>query len=351
MIVLDVNAVQVEFQSNPNMAFHFFRWLAAMLTRKSDRALTIKEALEETESVFDPDLNTVAPPKSDILQARAAEKRKHQLMALREKFGVPADEPVLHVAGDLFRRHRGKKFYGNAFVTMHHFAFLPSTITQQAERWIAESSELETAFVDKSGALEIVFAGGEVRHLYHEDRNVLNEVVSHINQMKTLAEGKKQGQQFRNAAASPENSPPPVKRQNIREKVLQKSMSRGSLSASMRGSRRLSVPSTLPSSGSSMSLLSMSGSVPLPSPSSSSSSSGLRGTSMAIDEDQDQQASAVTAVASAVPDAASPHPMLPEGAPPDWTHVRIVNVLSPAGVKKIITDSMKKKFKVTRFQC
>lgn len=42
VIVLDVNVVQLEFQSNPNMAFVFYRWLAAMMTRKNDRSLTIK---------------------------------------------------------------------------------------------------------------------------------------------------------------------------------------------------------------------------------------------------------------------------------------------------------------------
>lgn len=72
-----------------------------------------KEAMVEKESTFDPDA-AVAPPKSDILQARSQEKRKFQLQALREKFGVSPEEPVLHIASDLYRRHVGKKFYGNA---------------------------------------------------------------------------------------------------------------------------------------------------------------------------------------------------------------------------------------------
>ena len=53
-------------------------------------------------------------------------------------------------------------FFFFRYVTMHHMAFLPSTISQQSERWIAHADELETAFVDKKGSLEIVFVGGEV---------------------------------------------------------------------------------------------------------------------------------------------------------------------------------------------
>jgi hypothetical protein len=123
---LDVNAVQLEFKSNPNMAFQFYRWLATILTRKNDRSLTIKEAMIDTTELDSFDgVSASHVPKSDILEMRglvlavkyficvfkfffhqttAAEKRKHQLAALREKFGVPSDEPVLHVAGDLFRR-------------------------------------------------------------------------------------------------------------------------------------------------------------------------------------------------------------------------------------------------------
>ncbi len=383
VVVFDVPSVRLEFQQNPNLAFHFYRWLACSLTKKNDRTLVVKQSMTEAAAEADAidasiagaglDPDEVAPPKQDILQLRAVEKRKQQVLTLREKFGVSADEVVLHIAGDVFRRRLGKKYYGNVFVTMRHLAFLPSTISQQNERWIAEADEVETAFVDKNGALEILFAGSEVRHLYHEDKNVLNEIVSHLNHMKTAAESKRSSL-LKHAVASPENSPPVMKRQNIRAavaKTLQKSASRGSLARglSLRGSviRRTTVPDAV--------VLPLSSSPPPAAEAGAFSQSSKTATAAAVaaaaspedaetrggrrseepgvaeegaegGEEEEETAGQADLTEQAIASAAgeSKQGLVAAGTPLEWKHVRITDLLDAPLVRKLLDKRMKREF-------
>ncbi len=164
------------------------------------------------------------------MQKREAQKRRQLLLAFREKFGVPADEVVLHMASDVYRKKLTRKSYGSVFVSVAHLAFLPGTASQQNERWIARADEVETAFVDKAGALEVRFVGSETRTLHHEDKAVLMELVSHINQMKS-AHGEASPPASRRAGTrnSDGAESPSLKRHNIRDSLV-KSLSRTSRS-------------------------------------------------------------------------------------------------------------------------
>jgi CRP-like cAMP-binding protein len=368
VVVFEVPSVRLEFQQNPNLAFHFYRWLACSLTKKNDRTLTVKQTLTEAAVEADAmeaslagaglDPDEVAPPKQDILLLRDVEKRKQQVMTLREKFGVPADEAVLHIAGDVFRRRMGKKYYGNVFVTTEHLAFLPSTMTQQEERWIADADEVQTAFVDKNGALEILFAGSEVRHLYHDDKNVLNEIVSNLNHMKTAAQSKRE-LLVKHATVTPENSPPVMKRQNIRagvSKALQKSASRGSLmrglSLRVSSNKRVAVSdaatavplSSLPSFAEANVLTQSaktSGSASVPLASASDHSEDGEG------EHSEEAAAAQAdlteqAIASAAVDKTQG--LVAAGTPPEWKHVRITDMLDAPLVRKLLDKRMKREY-------
>ncbi len=358
VVVFDVPAVRLEFQQNPNLAFHFYRWLACTLTKKNDRRLGIKQSITEAEAEAEAlqkaleevggESGDIIPPKQDILQLRASEKRRQLLATLRDKFGVSPDEAVLHVAGDVYRRHLGKKFYGNVFVTMHFLAFLPSNIAQHNERWIAEAHEILTAFVDKNGSLEVLFTGNEVRHLYHDDRNVLSEIVSHLNQMKTAAEAKKT--LFVNAATTPESSPP-VKRHNIRAavaKTLQKSASKSLLRGSTRGTqsaRRTSSPlmEALPSMVSDL----MSRSQPLPSAPEAAELktplvSGDEGARTEEKEEGDAPQADLSEQAVAAAAGHASKGLQAEGTPSEWAYVRITDVLENAMVRKLLDKRMKR---------
>ena len=387
VVVFDVPAVRLEFQQNPNLAFHFYRWLACSLTKKNDRTMAVKQSLTEAAAEADAledsiasaglDPDETAPPKHDILQRRAAEKRKQQLATLREKFGVSAEEAVLHIAGDVFRRRLGKKYYGNVFVTMRHLAFLPSAISQQDERWIAEADELETAFVDKNGALAVLFAGSEVRHLYHEDKNVLMEIVSHLNHMKvnvpqlslfqsvsnfffvflfqTAAESKR-ASLLKHAATTPENSPPVMKRQNIRASVMQKSASRGSLSRlSLRisSTRRMAVSEAVavplaappPSSGGEASPLGESsskiGAAPAPEAAPERKQSADE---EAAEENEAAGQADLTEQAIASAAGESKRGLVAAGTPVEWKHVRITDLLEAPLVRRLLDKRMKREF-------
>lgn len=180
---------------------------------------------------------------------------------------------------------------------------------------------------------------------------MLNEVVSHLNQMKTLADSSKKGSQAHGSAldalvgsTTPDSSPSLLKRKNIRDsvaKTIQRSTSRGSLSrGSMpRNTRRLSVPTTvtsLPTSDRSSS----------PGPGAASSvvsSSPSKAGAIVIDEDED--ASAASNAAAAPPARGRSQTVVPEGAPPNWEHVRISSVLDPHVLKKITPDDMRRTYK------
>ena len=344
-VVFDVSAVRLEFQQNPNLAFNFYRWLAYTLTKKVDRAAMLKQAVSEADTSFgevlesaglDPDAEAPSN-RTDLLQARAIEKRKQQVALLRDKFGV-ASEPVLNITGDVFRRRMGKKFYGNVFVTINHLAFLPSTISQQNERWIASADELETAFVDKNGALEIRFVGDEVRHLYHDDKNLLNEIVSHLNFMKTSAESSRAAKAGGDLS---DNSPPVLKRHNIRAAVS-KTLSRVSLNRSTsRGSlRKVSVDPDV--------VAIPSGSSPGTSPQVSRIRRGSAGSGsrirVMVDEDADENHADLTEAAIEQAASASVKSVVQEGVTPDWQHVRITTVMEPSLVSKLLDKRLKKQY-------
>ena len=356
LIVFDVNAVRVEFQSNPNLAFHFYRWLAFQLTKRNDRSAALKNVMALSEishalpddGSFPSDDQGAGPGKSDILAIRAVEKRKQQLASLQEKFGVSPDEGVLHIASDIYRRRMGRKYYGNVFVTLEHFAFLPGTIAQLNERWIADADQVETAFVDKNGALEILFKGNEVRHLYHDDRNVLNEIVSHINHMKTASMHGGAYSGTDSPLEQSQSSPGPFKRHNIRasvQKAFEKSSSRGSIAGSTRTtsmrtsvSRRISLPpvlkaaaSLIPSSSSSTSIAAVAPSTP-------------ERSAVAIDEDEDASNNPADDEILAFTEQARSSQMMPDGVSPGWKCIRVTDLLEPVMLKKILDKRMKKTY-------
>lgn len=342
LIVFEVSTVRLEFEQNPNLAFHFYRWLAFQLTKKNDRSAALKNVLNNTDSSaieqYDDDPVSEVVDKKDIFELRNKERRRQQLISLYEKFGIPRDEGVLHIANDVYRRRMGKKIFGTVYVTLNHLAFLPGTAAQLTDRWIVEATDVETAFVDKNGALEILFAGDLIRHLYHDDRSTLNEVVSHINHMKTATSLP----ELEGGAAPPADSPQNVKRHNIRnsvQKAVARTLSRGTIGMSSRGSmsKRVSLPLRA-SAANSVSPLGSGPSTPtLSRPSLAPSTSAV-----AIDEDEDAIPNTLTD-AEVSASLAGRKQLTVDGAE-DWRYIHVADLMTPAALRKILDPRMKRKF-------
>ena len=355
VFVFDVNTVRTELNDHPNLAMCFFRWLGYQLTKRTERSITLKgiedTADEELLEGFNPDRDDSSTNPDAMLARRAAEKRKQMLFALRDKFRVSPDEAVLHIAGDVYRKRKGKKFYGNVFVTIAHLAFLPGTISQQGERWIADATDVTTAFVNKAGALEIRFVQDEVRHLYHEDRSVLMEVVSSINHMKT-ASLKTEGVDLDNLDTAELGQ---LRKHDIRASV-QKSISR-SRGSSRTLNSRLSVLKTqvtgFPETAADK--VNRSTSSPIfsnravrhssPGHIPSGGKDGLpekdeseKASTTAVDVDEDEDAKLLEE------ELAESEATLAPGAPSQWTHIRITNVMPKPMYEKILDRRMRKQF-------
>jgi CRP-like cAMP-binding protein len=235
----------------------------------------------------------------------------------------------------------GKKFYGNVFVTVAHFAFLPGTISQQNERWIALAEEVETAFVDKNGALEILFVGNEIRHLYHEDRSVLMEIVSSINHMKTVSQPK--------SDSKPAVNSPAFKRHNIRssvQKAIQKSQSKGSLTR--RSSRRTSLPPSPATISAERSSSGPGGNGPsaVGEIESIPSAPKANGSVVAIDDDDADANTDFMSEAELASFASGPSQPIarPAGVSEDWSYIRLTDLLDGPSLRKILDNRMKKSY-------